>query len=83
MTESFIVCRTSDREKARTRDLFDLIPKQGKIAQDIGARDGFFSTLLAERFDHVLALDLEKPAIDHPRIESVKGVPANLIAVID
>jgi 2-polyprenyl-3-methyl-5-hydroxy-6-metoxy-1,4-benzoquinol methylase len=73
MAEEFVVCRTSDLERARTRDLFDLIPKQGKIALDIGARDGYFSILLAERFDRVVALDLEKPDIDHPRIESVKG----------
>lgn len=73
MTEPFAVCRTSDQEQARARDLFELIPNQGKIALDIGARDGYFSRLLAERFDHVVALDLEKPHIDHPRIESVKG----------
>lgn len=73
MAEEFVVCRTSDLERARTRDLFDLIPKQGKIALDIGARDGYFSILLAERFDRVVALDFEKPDIDHPRIESVKG----------
>lgn len=78
MTEPFVVCRTSDQEKARARDLFELIPKQGKIALDIGARDGYFSRLLADRFDHVVALDLEKPNIDHPRIKSVKGDASQL-----
>ena len=78
MTEPFVVCRTSDQEKARERDLFELIPKQGKVALDIGARDGFFSRLLAERFDHVVALDLEKPNIDHPRVEAVKGDASQL-----
>jgi hypothetical protein len=73
VTREFVVCRTSDQERARTQDLLDLIPKQGKIALDIGARDGHFSKLLAERFDRVVALDLERPDIDHPRIESVKG----------
>lgn len=78
MTEPFVVCRTSDQEMARTRDLFDLIPNQGKTALDIGARDGYFSRLLAERFEHVVALDLEKPDIDHPRIEPVKGDASQL-----
>lgn len=78
MTEPFVVCRTSDQEMARTRDLFDLIPNQGKTALDIGARDGYFSRLLAERFAHVVALDLEKPDIDHPRIEPVKGDASQL-----
>lgn len=78
MTEPFVVCRTSDQELARTRDLFDLIPHQGKVALDIGARDGYLSKLLAERFEHVVALDLDKPAIDHPRIEAVKGDASKL-----
>lgn len=78
MTGSFADWRMSDRERARTRGLFDLIPKAGKIALDIGARDGYFSKLLAERFDHVVALDLEKPDIDHRRIEPVKGDASHL-----
>jgi SAM-dependent methyltransferase len=40
---------------------------------DVGARDGYLSRLLTERFEHVVALDLEKPTILHPRIEPIKG----------
>ncbi len=66
--------RNSDTEKERTADLITLIPDDCiNTALDIGARDGWFSILLAERFEQVVALDLEKPAISHPRIKSIKG----------
>lgn len=65
--------RGSEREQARIGDLFELIPKQGNSALDLGARDGYLSRLLADRFDHVVALDLERPTVVHPRIEPVKG----------
>lgn len=70
--------RASEREQARIRDLFGLLPEKGSNALDIGARDGFLSVLLAERFDHVVALDLEKPELTHPRIEPVKGNASQL-----
>ncbi len=70
--------RASEREQARIRDLFELVPEKGGNALDIGARDGFLSLLLAERFDHVVALDLEKPDITHPHIEPVKGDASRL-----
>ncbi len=82
MTDTFAVSRavsrTSGPELARTSDLLNLIPSQGSTALDIGARDGHFSKLLAERFEHVVALDLDKPDIDHPRVESVKGDASQL-----
>lgn len=65
--------RASEREQVRIHDLFSLMPDKGGRALDIGARDGYLSKLLADRFGHVVALDLEKPDINHPRIESVKG----------
>jgi hypothetical protein len=40
---------------------------------DIGARDGHFSFLLAERFEEVYALDLEQPVLAHPTIRCLKG----------
>lgn len=73
MTSDLSAYRSSHREKGRIDDLFELIPRQGRRALDIGARDGYLSKLLAERFDHVVALDLERPVIDDPRIEPVKG----------
>ena len=70
--------RASPREQARTRDLLSLTPTGGRTALDIGARDGHFSRLLAERFDRVIALDLTTPAIAHPNIVCVRGNAANL-----
>ena len=51
----------------------NLLPDIQGNALDIGARDGHFSRLLAEKFHSVTALDLEKPAITHERINCVKG----------
>lgn len=65
--------RDSAGERARASDMMALVPEAGTAALDIGARDGFFSRLLAERFDHVEALDLEQPVITHPRITCVQG----------
>jgi SAM-dependent methyltransferase len=73
MSSDLSAYRASEREKARITDLFELIPKQGNSVLDVGARDGYLSGLLAERFKHVVALDLEKPTVVHPRIEAVKG----------
>jgi hypothetical protein len=65
--------RASHAEQERIRDLFRLMPERGVRALDIGARDGYLSKLLADRFAKVTALDLEKPLIDHPGVECVQG----------
>lgn len=65
--------RESPQERKRLKNLISLIPEKGGIVLDVGARDGFFSSALTDYFNSVLALDLEKPNIDHPKIESVKG----------
>lgn len=70
--------RSSAQEQQRTADLLRLMPKSGRRALDIGARDGHFSLLMAERFDEVVALDLTKPRIEHPRIKCVQGNAASL-----
>lgn len=70
--------RSSAQEQQRTADLLRLMPKSGRRALDIGARDGHFSLLMAERFDEVIALDLTKPRIEHPRIKCVQGNAASL-----
>ena len=71
--------RNKDIEKARTSDLMALIPDDCRgVSLDIGARDGWFSIMLAERFDKVTALDIEEPSIDHPRVQCVKGDVTNL-----
>ena len=71
--------RNKEKEKARTNNLIALLPDDcGGAAIDIGARDGWFSSILVEKFDKVTALDLEKPSIRHPKIHCVKGNAINL-----
>ena len=70
--------RASDLERQRTADLLRLTPASGAIALDIGARDGHFSLLLAQRFQQVIALDLTMPSVDHPRVVCVQGDAAAL-----
>lgn len=65
--------RNSAKEQERIRSLFQLIPPKGESALDIGARDGYMSLRLAERFDTVTALDLEKVEIDHPAVRTLQG----------
>lgn len=65
--------RASHSEQLREAAILDLMPTSGKIALDVGARDGYYSRVLAERFDRVVALDLEKPEISHPKIQCVQG----------
>ena len=73
MNINYKAYRESKNEKERIGDLFQLIPERGSKALDIGARDGFLSLKLAERFDKVIALDLEKPKICHPSVECISG----------
>jgi hypothetical protein len=65
-------------EQERIRDLFRLMPMRGKTALDIGARDGYLSLRLAQRFENVTALDLEMPSIAHPAVTCVRGNAAQL-----
>lgn len=70
--------RAMPQELLRTEDLLSLMPAKGGVALDIGARDGHFSLLLAERFERVIALDLVMPSIQHPRIDCVQGNAARI-----
>ncbi|MDB5047935.1 MAG: hypothetical protein JWO30_1006 [Fibrobacteres bacterium] len=65
--------RESAREQERIRNLFHLLPGKGGSALDIGARDGYLSLRLTERYASVTALDLEKPEINHPNVACVQG----------
>lgn len=71
--------RESNSERARTDDLLRLIPIRGGVALDVGARDGHFSKLLAEKFDNIIALDLEQPSIEHQKVTCVKGNASDLL----
>ena len=71
--------RNSDIEKLRSADLMSLLPENCRgTVLDIGARDGWYSFKLADRFDEVTALDIERPILEHPRILCMKGDAANL-----
>lgn len=70
--------RASPSEKLRTEDLLGLFPQSGLASLDIGARDGHFSLLLAERFKRVVALDLTLPKFVHPRVRCVQGTAEKL-----
>ncbi|WP_256081988.1 class I SAM-dependent methyltransferase [Massilia sp. YIM B04103] len=70
--------RASSSEQQRTADLLRLMPTKGRSALDIGARDGHFSLLMADRFEEVTALDLTHPNIPHPRVRCIKGNAARM-----
>ncbi|MBW8886694.1 MAG: class I SAM-dependent methyltransferase [Fibrobacteres bacterium] len=70
--------RYSPREQARIAALFNLIPERGGTALDIGARDGFLSVRLSQRYETVIACDLEKPASVPPSLAWVVGDAARL-----
>lgn len=70
--------REHPREVERVARLFGLMARSGPTALDVGARDGHLSILLAERFEQVVALDLNLPKLDHPRVACVQGNAAEL-----
>lgn len=67
------IYRASEAERLRTDDLLALMPAGGQSALDVGARDGHFSRLMAERFSQVTALDLIRPGFTHPGVVCVAG----------
>jgi SAM-dependent methyltransferase len=70
--------RKTSQEQERIADLFRLIPARGERALDAGAWDGYLATRLADRYDHVVALDLNPPTVGHERVECVQGDVAAL-----
>jgi SAM-dependent methyltransferase len=65
------------RESDRVSSLVRLM-RSGTRALDVGARTGNISLLLAANFSEVVALDLKKPEMSHPRIVPVQGDAADL-----
>ncbi len=65
--------RQDAEEKQREASLLALFPARGKRALDVGARDGYYARHLCDHYTEVVALDLEKPDIDHPGITAVAG----------
>jgi SAM-dependent methyltransferase len=63
--------RESESEQLRIGSLMSLTPERGEKALDLGARDGYLSLRLAERFDQVCAVDLVEPKVQHQRVQCV------------
>jgi len=76
--DEMLTHRQAPLEQQREADLLRLMPARGSRALDIGARDGHFSRLMAERFDEVVALDLQRPDISCARVVCVQGNAAQL-----
>jgi hypothetical protein len=70
--------RATEREQKRIADLLALIPQSGASLLDVGARDGYLATLLTDRYQRVVALDLQKPKVADPRVEVVEGDATDL-----
>lgn len=68
----------SAKEQERIADLMRLMPGGRRSVLEIGARGGYFTELLLERFEQVTALDLTKPDISRPGITPVQGDVAEL-----
>ncbi len=62
----------SDQEAARVDSLVRLVGA-GHRALDVGARSGHISLRIVDGFDEVVALDLVKPSVVHPKITPVVG----------
>jgi hypothetical protein len=67
------VYRQNPEERERTDRLLDLVPHGRHSLLDVGSRDGFVAKRLRDRFSRIVALDLEKPEIDVPSIETTSG----------
>jgi SAM-dependent methyltransferase len=65
--------RQSPLEQARVADLIRILPEWRSTLLDIGTRDGFISSLLAEYFGRVTALDVTKPHLEDGRVIAVQG----------
>lgn len=63
----------SGSEQSRTADLLRLIPRTYTTVLDAGARDGYYSALLAEHFASVTSLDLIKPQLMVDHVLCVQG----------
>ena len=65
--------RESSAEQARIADLMGIIRTRGQRALDAGTRDAYLAKRLVDRFDEIVALDLEQPEVEHDRITPVAG----------
>jgi SAM-dependent methyltransferase len=78
MKADYAKYRQSPLEQARVADLVRILPAQRASVLDIGARDGFISSLLAEHFGRVVALDVVMPQFEAGRVTLIQGDVAHL-----
>lgn len=69
----FLESRASENEQKRLNSILSLIPQKGISVLDVGARDGYHISKLTEKFDHITALDLQKPNIKNDKVSCVSG----------
>ena len=60
-------------EQERATSLLSMLPGNRRTVLDIGARDGYYSRLMAQRYADVTALDLELPDWHIPGVRTVAG----------
>lgn len=65
---SIAVAREHPREQQRISDLMRLVPRDVGRALDVGARDGYLASRLADLVSQVVAVDLELPRCDDSRV---------------
>lgn len=67
--------RESGAEIQRVNSLIQLLPEKPRdlTLLDVGARDGYLSDLLADRFRTVIALDIQKTDIRNDAVISLQG----------
>lgn len=64
--------RQSENERLRRDDLLRLLPQTRGLILEVGSRDGYHSKILAERFDLVVAIDLEPQRITASRVVTAR-----------
>jgi hypothetical protein len=64
--------RESPAERTRIASLDRLLPIGDSILE-IGARDGYITKRLADRYHRVIALDLQRPSLTVPNVTCVQG----------
>lgn len=63
--------RQSDSEQERVASLVSMAPKSGETMLDLGARDGYLSIKLQDRFDRIYCADLTLPTVCHPKVKCI------------
>lgn len=63
----------SAQEQERIANLLSLAPSEAHSVLDVGARFGYITRMLADRYGTATALDLECPQVDDPRVVCEQG----------